>query len=394
MRLMRNTTSYLGTVILVLLITMLRLNGQPEQPQSNKFFARQTNTTISTQQGKLLYSSALRGENAEIDSIYEDGTGQLKLAFVGTTRSFSPSPDNRKIAFTSDQDVRYHRQIYVMNADGSQQTQLTTASVRLLDLFLGRISAACWTSDRCNLADRRCSAGNDNYAPAWSPDSKQIIFSCQPHSGDDSQICMINSDGSNLTKLTRDAGNKSYTRWSPDGKYIVFVVHLGENHHEIDLIDLKNNAQRRIIDIGYIEDFLSWSPDTRHIIFASNGKNFGKQYQIYSIDISGMNLSQLTDNGSNHFPAWSTDGKYIIFASYHEDSYQIYIMNPDGSGQVKLTDLGSNWSPTWSSDSRHVAFVSNRDGHSEIYVMNVDGTNQTRVTYSDDKDSDNPIWMF
>ena len=56
-------------------------------------------------------------------------------------------------------------------------------------------------------------------------------------------------------------------------------------------------------------------------------------------------------------------------------------MNPDGSNQTRLTNnTATDYYPAISSDGNQIAFASNRNGNSEIYVMNADGTGQIRLT--------------
>ena len=82
------------------------------------------------------------------------------------------SPDGRQIAFVSDRDGNW--EIYVMNADGSSQTNLTN------DL-------------------------PDDTGPVWSPDGRQIAFVfCRDGSY---EIYVMNADGSGQTRLTMYASN-------------------------------------------------------------------------------------------------------------------------------------------------------------------------------------------
>ncbi len=110
-----------------------------------------------------------------------DGTGRIRLT-TSTAFESDPvwSPDGKQIAFVSDRDGV--SEIYVMNADGSNQRQLTSAYSRL---------------------------------PSWSPDGTKITYSC-------SGVCVVNSDGSGLTELNDQGGWSTASTWSPDGQYIAY----------------------------------------------------------------------------------------------------------------------------------------------------------------------------
>jgi Tol biopolymer transport system component len=116
-------------------------------------------------------------------------------------------------------------------------------------------------------------------------------------------------------------------------------------------------------------------------------------YEIFTMDPNGTELTQLTDNVvDDEDPAWSSDGQQIAFARNENGYFQIYKMDADGSNQVKLTNTLDGYSPTWSPDGTRIAFVSLRDGNENVYSMSSsDGSNQIRLTKKFASDSD-PAW--
>jgi TolB protein len=60
--------------------------------------------------------------------------------------------------------------------------------------------------------------------------------------------------------------------------------------------------------------------------------------------------------------------------------FQIYLMNPDGSEIQQMTTSGANEDPAWSPDGRHLVFTSSRSGTKDVYVMHADGSGQKRLT--------------
>jgi TolB protein len=111
------------------------------------------------------------------------------------------------------------------------------------------------------------------------------------------------------------------------------------------------------------------------------------------MDLEGTNLQRLTFEGEyNASPRWSPRGDKIAFASNRGGGgFQIYLMNPNGTGVQQLTTAGANEDPAWSADGRHLVFTSSRSGKKDIYVMHADGSEQKRLTQSGSK-SFAPDW--
>jgi TolB protein len=115
------------------------------------------------------------------------------------------------------------------------------------------------------------------------------------------------------------------------------------------------------------------------------------------MNADGSNQARLTtDNFTEEYPAWSPDGKKIVFQSDEYSEFQIYVMNADGTGRVRITDItADNKYPAWSPDGTRIVFYSKRDcpnDNGEIYIMNTDGTNQVRITRSSCTDTGIASW--
>lgn len=121
------------------------------------------------------------------------------------------------------------------------------------------------------------------------------------------------------------------------------------------------------------------------------------RFQIYSVKPDGSDKRQLTYQGSNVTPAWTPDGKRIIFASDRSGTREIYFMSEDGSGvsQVKTSVVGNKLTPSMSHDLSQVAFAAENplSGHPEIWVVNADGTAPRQLTNTP-KANVGPTWSL
>ena len=132
--------------------------------------------------------------------------------------------------------------------------------------------------------------------------------------------------------------------------------------------------------------WLATSPLWGKIVFYS--KRDGNT-EIYTMNSDGSNQIRLTfNNASDSSPAWSPNGRQIVFHSYRDDDQnpEIYVMDADGSNQRRLTHhAGIDGDPDWSPDGKQIAFISDRDAKEgepnlEIYTMDADGGNVRQVT--------------
>ena len=126
------------------------------------------------------------------------------------------------------------------------------------------------------------------------------------------------------------------------------------------------------------------------IVFASNSDG---DMDIYSMDVNGGNLLQLTDlPAPDDHPAGSPDGRRIAFTSRRGLTPDLYVMDSDGTNVIRLTrDNFLEGRSSWSPDSRKIAFASFCKLNCDIFTVDANGENRTRLTEHEMKNVD-PSW--
>src|SRR5881394_531409 len=168
-----------------------------------------------------------------------DGSGTQKLIDGESSTTFSVthpawSPDGSKIAFAATRNGNWD--IYVMNADGSNVTRLTTDPANDVapdwsrdgkQIVFTSTRGEGWRDiyvmnvDGTNVKRLTSDPASDNN-PVWSPDGSKIAFSSDRVGGGDTEIYVMNADGSGMTRLTFDPGPNDMPDWSPDGALIAY----------------------------------------------------------------------------------------------------------------------------------------------------------------------------
>lgn len=235
---------------------------------------------------------------------------------------------------------------------------------------------------------------------SWSPDSKQIVFVSDRKGTKD--IYVINVQSESLTQLISIPEDIYVPNWSPDGEHILAKAYTENGdvylfHVQLDGLESKQITKQNLYYLS-----LRWAPDSETILFRANPNNMFINYfgtpiedELYSMKIDGSGLSRLTDNNSVEWlPSWSPDGKHILFASNPENNHtNLYMMDADGGNLINITKRASrDYWPSWSPDASHIVFTSMQDGNEEIYIITPDGSEETRLTNTPDVHEFAPLW--
>ena len=278
-------------------------------------------------------------------------TTVLAMAGSGGGPAEALPGENGKIAYThSDGEST---DIYVMNADGTDQVNLTNHPA-------------------------------DDIAAAWSPDGSKIAFA-STRDGDDLEIYVMNADGSDPRQLTDNDALDCCARWSPDGSQLVFHSDL-TGDLDVFVMRADGSGQTNLTNAPSFDAYADWSPDGAQIAFQSDRSGVA---QAFLIDATGGVATQLSE-GEAWEPMWSPDGARILFTQYLGNRpdgtsvFDIHIMNADGTEQRSLTSAAlvdgvSYGNASWSPDGASVLYSSGTSDAGGIFVMSPDGSGRTAL---------------
>ncbi|MFZ0952873.1 MAG: Tol-Pal system beta propeller repeat protein TolB [Candidatus Sulfotelmatobacter sp.] len=272
-----------------------------------------------------------------------------------------PGIAESKIYFVSDRSG--HKEIWVMDYDGSNQQQLT---------HLGSISLS----------------------PRISPDGSRLAFSSMTRSGWD--ILMYSMDLNRLVTFPHFGGTNLSPAWSPDGTRLAFSSsRTGEN--EIYICDANGANLHRMTANKGPDVSPAWNRKTgSQIAFVSGRTGLP---QVYTMEADGTNQQRMTDQGYAVSPNWAPNGQFLTMAWTRKygpgdpGSSDIYLMDIASKQWVQLThDGGRNDFPFWAPDGRHIVFQSSRSGKEEIWMMLADGTKLHQLTFTGRNTQPNWSW--
>lgn len=229
--------------------------------------------------------------------------------------------------------------------------------------------------------------GNYEVEPSVSPDGIEIAFTSKR--GGNTEIYVMNVDGSQLSNLTGNPARDEEPAWSRDGTSIAFASDRGRNF-DIYVMDADGKGLTQLTHDSAKDLDPTWSPDGTRIAFS---KTAGSTTQIYVMSADGGPATQITSEGSNFSPAWSPDGEWIACVSNRDGDRNIYLISPDGKQEpARLTKKSSaEYSPAWAADSKWLAYVSTRSGANDIWVMDTVGQKTQDLTPGPEAEF-GPVW--
>ena len=296
------------------------------------------------------------------------------LIFSIFSVALAAAPATAKIVFTSTRGG--NSEIYIMNPDGSEQTNLTQHRASdFHPVWAPTGNQILFVSDRAGTKDLylmnadgtnvrkvfRRSVGREH--PTWSPDGKQIAY----HRFNKLSIYIASSDGEDDEKLA----DGLYPAWSPNDSEITFIAdenfvvagdgRLQAENPRIQMIHLQTNVEETLLPEKSLMFSPDWAPDSTQIAFSwinldaipvedlLAGKNAGDTMGIYVVNRDGSGLKEIVaaEDGPTFNPTWSPRGDELIYDKRVREATQLFKIAAGGGIPKQLTHRGHNSEADW-----------------------------------------------
>ncbi len=275
-------------------------------------------------------------------------------------------------------------------------------------------SAAAWTSDSRSLVysmagslwrqkldstdtEQLTAGAGYDYQPDCSPDGHWVIYSS--YWKDAIELWALNLDNKKTEQITFGGAVNVEPRFSPDGKRVAFVSTSYKGHFHIFVGEFRDGELKNVQRItgetrttlprfyySPIDHEISpaWSADGKEIVFVSNhGHVYGTGGFWRMKAEAGAEPREIhyEETAWKARPDFSPDGKRLIYASYLGQTWhQLWVMPSEGGDPFPLSygDF-DNVSPRWSPDGKRIAFISNRGGNTSLWIQETLGGAQTQI---------------
>jgi len=272
------------------------------------------------------------------------------------------------------------------------------------DVVTDRRYSNLWIISFDGTGDRPLTSGKYSDTDArWSPDGSQIAFLSNRDGA--AQIWRMWIDALQMAKVNSVTSPPASINWSPDGKWLSFVMHVPQ-------------PGPKIADLPAAPEGAHWADPPKIIdklVYRFNGAGYLKPgyTQVFVVPSEGGAVRQISHGNYQHGglgfqssePIWSADGKSLLMSANRHDDYEqeprdteIYDFSvADGSVKALTNRRGPDGSPSISPDRRRIAYTGyddQRQGYqvTKLYVMNRDGSNSHAVTVAWDRDVQQPQW--
>jgi Tol biopolymer transport system component len=307
-----------------------------------------------------LFAAAALGNAADLTNIRQ-------LTKGGENAEAYWSPDGKRLIFQSTRGDLKCDQIFIMNADGSDQHMVSTGKGRTTcGYFLPDSKHILYAST--HLAGEACPPAADrSKGYVWAVYSSYDIFTAK-------------DDGSDLKRLTEAEGYDAEATVNWKTKKIVYTS-LASGDLDLWTMHLDGSGKKRLTESYGYDGGPVFSRDGKKVVWRGGhpADEAAKQkyasllkdnltspmkMELFVADANGKHVKQLTNfNCASFAPTFTPDGKQILFSTNKNNcdgrKFELFVINTDGTGLRQITDFGGFTSfPEISPDGRTLVFVS------------------------------------
>ncbi|WP_373044988.1 Tol-Pal system beta propeller repeat protein TolB [Vulgatibacter sp.] len=257
-------------------------------------------------------------------------------------------------------------------------------STRIAFVKRGPSAREVWVADwdGKNAAPVSERGGGMALLPAWSPAGDKVVYTLYKRSRNypngKPELWRSELPGGRSKALVSRGDIATGGAFSPDGKKIAFTL-ADEGNSEIYVINADGSGLKRITNSPGIDTSPSWSPDGQKLAFVSDRHG---NPQIFVANADGTGVERLTFAGNyNQTPVWSPRGDEIAFTARDERlAFDVFVIKVGSKEIRRITQgQGNNEGPTWAPNGRMMMFTSDRDGTKSLWVSSADGNVQHKI---------------
>jgi TolB protein len=234
-----------------------------------------------------------------------------------------------------------------------------------------------FTLDVANGQVRQLTSGTDwrDESPRWSPDGQWIAFTsnrahygAEPEGGTpDLDVYVMRADGTQVRRITTDAGNDHDPSWTPDGQALVFSSDRASRGDLYRVRIADGHTDRLTTSFVGRAIMPAVSPDGRTVAFAAQTLRVGAfwNFQVHLLDVASGRTTPVPASGGACWPAWSPDGKLLYNVQLEVEPSAIQRRDVS-TGEVRLAHANPTlWSyyPRVSPDGQWLALSLSPEHH-------------------------------
>jgi TolB protein len=229
--------------------------------------------------------------------------------------------------------------------------------------------------------------------PSASPDGHIVAFTTWAPGYPAIQMFSLDT-GRKLPFYNQRASMNAFVSFTPDSKRVIFSSTLAGGNAQLYMANVDGSGLQRITASGAIEVEPKINPKTGTDMVDVSGRS--GLPQIYHMSLQGTDVQRLSaGSGEATNPSWSPDGDHIAFAwtkGFEPGNYNIFVMDVASQQTAQLTaNEGRNENPSFAPDGAHIVYASKRGARSQIWEMNADGTGKHAITQTGSNEK--PIWV-